>query len=336
MPHEVQQLAAETIASDVAEALSLLYVAVTRAVRALHMIISPSTAAKDSLKKSYAGLLRAALTDHSRLEPLTVPFQHGNENWYAESIEPKEAVKEKTSTPIAIRFPIISFQPTDRKRKRGLEHTSPSAAEGGQHLRIDHVLHNGTMAMQRGTLIHLFFEQLEWTDESLPTVEQLCQLASTQTELSLAREQIEHEAIQFVDRLQSDSVYAVLRHSTYLAADAKWLKPTIVKVLRQGSYELSVHNEFTFAVRSASKLVTGSIDRLVVARRAGKPIAADIIDFKTDAVSETASIDQRTDHYRPQIAEYRKAVQQFLSLDETVISGRLLFVEAGKLVDATD
>ena len=41
----------------------MLYVAMTRAVRALHLIVAPSKANERSLPSTYAGLLRVALKD---------------------------------------------------------------------------------------------------------------------------------------------------------------------------------------------------------------------------------------------------------------------------------
>ena len=51
------------------ESLCLLYVAMTRAVHALYMIIAPSRENERSLPKTYAGVLRSALTDGSLEHP---------------------------------------------------------------------------------------------------------------------------------------------------------------------------------------------------------------------------------------------------------------------------
>ena len=52
---------------DVSESLCVLYVALTRTIHALHMIIAPSAKSEKTLPRTAAGLLRAALSDGSPL-----------------------------------------------------------------------------------------------------------------------------------------------------------------------------------------------------------------------------------------------------------------------------
>ena len=83
----------------------------------------------------------------------------------------------------------------------------------------------------------------------------------------------------------------------------------------------------------------GFIDRLLLYYRADKVsgdkpnadavIAADILDFKTDAVEAGEAVDQRVEYYRPQLAAYRRAVAEVFRLDPWRVSARLLFVEPG-------
>ena len=58
-------------------------------------------------------------------------------------------------------------------------------------------------------------------------------------------------------------------------------------------------------------------------------IAADILDFKTDAVEPGEAVDLRVEYYRPQLEAYRRAVGEVFRLDPRKISARLLFVEPG-------
>ena len=62
-----------------------------------------------------------------------------------------------------------------------------------------------------------------------------------------------------------------------------------------------------------------------------RPVAADLVDFKTDRVSpdRPEAIDARVAHYRPQLEAYRRAVARLLRLDAAQVSARLAFVEAG-------
>ena len=69
----------------------------------------------------------------------------------------------------------------------------------------------------------------------------------------------------------------------------------------------------------------------MIVKEGDKIVAADIIDFKTDSVTAD-SINERVEHYRPQLEAYRSAVSRFLNLDSNRIATRLLFVAAGELV----
>ena len=72
-----QRLFREADDQDVAESLCVLYVAVTRARHALHMIVAPSADNERSLHKTFGGLLRAALTDGRPLAPEQTAYETG-------------------------------------------------------------------------------------------------------------------------------------------------------------------------------------------------------------------------------------------------------------------
>ena len=93
LPERLQKLFEDDARQSVDEALCVLYVAVTRAVHALHMIVRPSAATEKNLPKSAAGLLRAALTDGQRLSGEEVAFCTGDPRWY-ETMEPIAATPE--------------------------------------------------------------------------------------------------------------------------------------------------------------------------------------------------------------------------------------------------
>ena len=92
-----------------------------------------------------------------------------------------------------------------------------------------------------------------------------------------------------------------------------------------------VHRERAFAIRNGDQLLSGSIDRLVVITRGGEPIAAEVIDFKTDelAAGDSAALATKVAFYRPQLDAYRNAAAQLLRLPPDRISARLVFLSAG-------
>ena len=60
-------------------------------------------------------------------------------------------------------------------------------------------------------------------------------------------------------------------------------------------------------------------------------VAADVVDYKTDAVAQDAApnLDHLVAHYQPQIEAYRRAVAGMFRLDRTRIAARLVFVSPG-------
>ena len=61
------------------------------------------------------------------------------------------------------------------------------------------------------------------------------------------------------------------------------------------------------------------------------PLAADILDFKTDAIDpkDPNALKTKVNHYRPQIEAYRNAVVQMAGLPKSHVGARLLFVGSG-------
>ena len=79
---------------------------------------------------------------------------------------------------------------------------------------------------------------------------------------------------------------------------------------------------------------TGSIDRLVLIKQAGRVVAADIIDFKTDDLgSGNKGREAKVEFYRPQLAAYKSAVARNYRLEEQQVAARLAFLAAGDVVD---
>ncbi|MBW3543719.1 MAG: PD-(D/E)XK nuclease family protein, partial [Planctomycetes bacterium] len=96
---------------------------------------------------------------------------------------------------------------------------------------------------------------------------------------------------------------------------------------------LEVFTERGFAIREGSRVVKGSIDRLVLMYAGNELLAADIIDFKTDALpaGNDKALDERVEHYRGQLEAYIPAVQQVYGLERDRISARLLMLSDGSV-----
>ena len=78
LPAGFQEMFSTQEQQVVEESLCVLYVAMTRAIHALHMIIAPSKDNERTIPSTWAGLLRAALTNGQTTAPATVLYEHGD------------------------------------------------------------------------------------------------------------------------------------------------------------------------------------------------------------------------------------------------------------------
>jgi len=328
-PDWLQQMFDDANAKSVSESLCVLYVAMTRAVHALHMIVTPSRKTEKSLPKTYAGLLRAALTDGTPAHAETTLFECGDREWYRrhraeQTTHDSEAVAKTAlelgteSQPITVRLAASTS-----RRHRGLELTSPTKLVGSGRVRVADILSTkkNTTALRRGTLMHAWFEQVTWLEEGTPSEATLRQVAGS---LSCGPLNLEEQFEQFQSMLHRPTVADLLCRGHY---QKKW----------PASDRWEVHNERPFAIRQGNTVVQGMIDRLVLIYDAEKLIAADIIDFKTDTIKENdpAALADKVKHYRPQMEAYRAAVARMTGLKNSPqqISARLLFVSPGIVAD---
>jgi len=324
MPESWQRLFRQTDDRDVRESLCVLYVAVTRPVHALHMIVGPSAGNERSLHKTFGGLLRAALTDGDRLAPERIGFEFGDRQWHKDPGDERspspadDAARAELLAPLEVKL----AAPAER-RWRGLQRVSPSSMEGGRHVRMSvHGSDRGTSraeALARGTLIHAWFEQIRWLDDGLPSDDQLRTVAARLMELTIPPEELERLLAEFRAMLDRPGIADCLRRDAYG---------------NQVGTEVNVENERPFVVRDGDRLLVGTIDRLVTTYRNETPITADIIDFKTDVVppNDAEVLDAKAAFYRPQIQAYRQAVCAMKQIPDAAVESRLLFVHVGKTV----
>ena len=314
LPKELLQLFEQSTAKTVAEAICVLYVAVTRAVHSLHMIIAPSSAQEQTLHKSAAGLLRAALTDGEPTEAKKVIFEHGDLHWY-------EKVPRSQMAPVAAPEPQplkIELAPLTGGRRSGLQRATPSSLEGGTKVDVAHLLNLGNRsAMARGTLIHAWFEQVGWLEDGPPKKAKLKRVADQLIPSGLEMDDdIDDLLDQFQDMLHKPVTSNTLSRDSY----------PIDSQVFSGRVRLEVQNERRFAVATKNELLSGTIDRLVLMYEGDDLVGADVIDFKTDSVSGEKQVDATVEHYRPQLEAYRLAVSKMYRLHPDRISTRLLLL----------
>src|SRR5204862_7676022 len=87
---------------------------------------------------------------------------------------------------------------------------------------------------------------------------------------------------RFRQQLASGPIAAVVSRGLYKSPENLGLQNFKSSDWPTGPIEFTVQRERSFAIRESDKILSGSIDRLVIIKSRGKIIAADVLDFKTD------------------------------------------------------
>ena len=309
LPMNFQRAFTAELEGDIHEMLCTMYVALTRAKHAIHMIAKPD---QYSGRKTAAGMIMSALKlDYSgkkdpRAGELLWETQHGD--WGPE--ESGVAKKPKQIKALGkIKFAAST-------QHRNLPWESPSGREGKQAFSLGKLLQqeDNRDARMFGSLIHACFEQVEWLEEGQPEIELLRQkLALVESATTV---QINH-AIESFQRFIKQPVTARSLSRQQYPND-----------LFHSYDELKVENERAFEVHLGNSILNGFIDRLVLLLKNGNVIGADIIDFKTDAIPKNnpERLAQKIEVYKPQISSYQEAVAAIYGLNARDVSASLLFV----------
>jgi len=325
LPAEFQRMFAAHEERIVEESLCLLYVALTRAVHGLHLVIAPPKGNEKTVPYTFAGVLRSALTDGGSAPPGAVLYEHGDPAWFKTMAtgQPPAAQAAKDDAP-RVALPQRPAQPT-----RGLDHRSPSRLEGGgrvylaQQLRLER-----GQALDRGTLLHAWFEQIGWLEEGEPGDAALHEIA--------CRLKLNHlDLAEFIHRFRAamrmPAVGNALSLATYQdpAAQPGDCRVHAVAGLKLPRWE--VQRERSFAIRDGDVILSGTFDRLVVLYDGDRAVGADVLDYKTDDVlgDDLRAVHARVEQYRPQLEAYRRAAARLLGLEPRAVSARLLFVTPG-------
>ncbi len=307
---ELEGLYEQHVRRAVRESLGVLYVALTRAVHALHMIIAPNASSR--VPDTFAGVLRGALAARKPAVLDARLYDHGDARWFA--IGRTEATRASV---VDVRMPSIPSSavtlapPASRRRARG--RTSPSALDGGNQVRLAARLRLDRTAADHGIIFHAFFERIEWVDGVSPGDDALRALAR-----SLGADDANATVMvgEFRAMLERPDVAAALTRGTFAT---RGLLPR-------------VYRELPYALREGEWIMSGKLDRLVVCSDAeGRAVDAEILDFKTDSVRPD-EIRGRAKHYAPQIDAYRRAVGRMFKLPVEKVHARLLFVREGTAV----
>ena len=296
------------------ETLCTLYVAMTRARHALHMIVRPrkltAKGALGSAGKRLGAILRETLgAEDEHAGGGQVLYEQGDDRWTGSFAATGQGTGEPVATPVTDDMVCTVRLVANEGARRGWLPVSPSSLEDASKVAGADLLDlDAGDARQRGTLVHAWLEQVGFIDEAD----------------GMPDEPVLREVARRIVPAASDAWL-----SEQLAAFARMLaRPSTHEALhRNGAAEL--WRERPFAVRDGDRLLNGQLDRVAIWRdSSGRATAADLIDFKTDHI-DAATLDATVQRYTPQMQAYRHALTRLLRLEEQQVTARLLFLEPG-------
>lgn len=309
------------------EELCVLYVAMTRAIHRLDLIVQGRD--KEGGGLTNAAIFRKAF-DVDAAGPEGVAWSHPErtEPWFREEIGPapeklpaaaraapaatREARGAPGGAPAAAReTPSLRLAPA--RRSRSTASRSPSQAKDLDLVAPSRLLLPRDAMTARGRIVHRLLQEVDWIETFDRSDEEL---------LALAR------------RIDADEKLVASALAEFRASLAR---PETKRLLSQSDPPREVWRERPFSLflpdtNGIETLWTGAFDRVVLRREGGMVVSAEIVDFKTDRV-EGEAIRARAESYRAQMHAYRRALAHITGLTETAIRLRLAFLAPDAVED---
>ncbi len=315
---------------QLAEALCLFYVALTRAKQALYLYTIP---AKSSTRQWGSVLQSIFGTKDQRNSPGILIHSWGDSEWYKDgsgsgvSPEAEQTTLGETPEPQTERALKIQLRGSG-ERGRGLPALRPSQKESAKQVALgwqwESIDSSGAVI---GKLIHRWFEEVTgWIEDFKPSKKHLKEIAaSSLTQEEMNQIQVSAWIDRFIAYSQLPGVRNVLSQSRYDA----WHVPRVLR--------LEVSNERKLLQILDDSLLRGVIDRCVVAYDGDRVVRAEIIDFKTDQRPKKLDLQQwvesRREYHYPQLAIYRRALAEQYQLDPKAIQLTLVLLSEDQIVN---
>lgn len=308
---EIEAAHAQRVRALWRDSLSGLYVALTRARYAVHVVASAKSLSPPGVAITPASVVWAALSTEPVLGDCAageVVYAAGDQEWFRAEGATPEFIRPAEPTEFEAE-PRIRVESAGRAMHR----QTPSSLHASGRISVADLLRIGTAAAkERGILVHAWLERIRWVEEGIPDDEELRRIARTVT-----------------PHLRAETVNACIESYWEWVADG-----AVRESLSRSRYpfsEVEVERELPFVHRRGDLLVEGIIDRLVLCRENGAPVMAEILDFKTDQVTHE-TLSSRAFEYRAQIEAYAHAVSEMYGIPLDRCIGTLVFVEPGRLV----
>lgn len=305
-------LASQVQASDEAacfDSLCVLYVAMTRAKRALYMVTGYP--GKNARAITSAAFLKRQLASELAPEDSSVIkldgddavclYEVGERDWYAAVPGIEVAAEPERPSDVPGDF---SARPSSRQRLANVLPSREGESEQSAAMLFERSYRD---RLDFGTAVHALFRMVSFIEEV--------------DEKELAREWYETSSVEtgVKDRVVEEFSRAMA-------------SPEVREELSRPQGNVELWREKGFEIVLEDRWVTGVFDRVTIVRdEGGMPLRAALVDFKTDTVASESEIEQVARRYDSQIQLYRSALSRMLGLDPSRISARLLFTRIGKL-----
>lgn len=275
------------------ESLSLLYVAMTRAKRAMFVVTEP---VGDSVSRNFPKLLAATLGEEAkpmRVGALTVAaaWASGDPDWHRTL-----PVPERTAG--ARELPTIAAVAVPRRLAR-----RPSGERVGERSAARLFALEEREAVAFGAEVHALLAEVEWC----------------------AGEEIEARAAAWQTQGAGDAAISeVVGCLRAPALRPVWAAAADAEVWRERSFEVVLDGAWVTGVFDRVVLTRGSD---------GRTVAATVFDFKTDALTGAASdLDRAIARHAGQLNLYRRVVARLTGLAEAEVGAEVIFTALARRI----
>lgn len=327
--------------SFIHEALCCLYVALTRARYANYVFCSSSDPSGQGISLSsiirtgpYQPTSDLISFDNSQ----SCGYAIGSLNWWQQISSRYEQVAHQSDTSInerdykdRLNIPDEHLVPP-KIRQRFFDRHSPSDpitrySSADNKLSISKL--PGIMTnTSEGSLIHQALSQIEWLDSgaSLPEVLENVLHTKIISEVFMLSKYLRNWPNLEIKLYREQAIAAIVTDK-----ELTYYQESLTKRPQESSCTI-IKNPIQQTIRSENcKLITGSIDRLIIIEDPLKGVvSAEIIDFKTDQISEDL-IDESIKHYSPQLKLYKLALSKSHHINPDLISLGIAFLRLDKV-----
>lgn len=311
---------AEAQVSRLGDDISKLYVALTRAKEAVHLVCA-APPKEDKAKVTASWLMRVAIDGFESAYQSAAASPGAAAFWTF--VPPGPALGALPPRPRTVEraLPAAVAPAIERvARATGVRAPSTHEAADGQFFAREF---QGVPDGERGTIAHAWFERIEWCDGALPAgIDERTLADAVSIEIGRpADPALVGEMRALVERSLAGPMGAVLRRS---------------RCDRWSCDALEVRAEMPFAAVLDGTLVRGRMDRVVLGLRGGRVVRAEVIDWKTGAPSlQGEAFAARVAPYREQMDGYRRALCAMFGLSAEAVTAVLAFPERGELVEVS-